>query len=87
MPKIIVEIEYDQPDDPYWMNPDNVAICLNAHCGNSDFKVKWAENGDPWRRREGHKALRVKDGELEFFDPHPSDCDIADTPFKLTRPK
>lgn len=52
MPKIIVEIEYDQPDDPYWMNPDNVAICLNAHCGNSDFKVKWAENGDPWKKAQ-----------------------------------
>jgi len=52
MPKIIVEIEYDQPDDPYWMNPDNLAICLNAYCGNSDFKVKWAENGDPWRKEK-----------------------------------
>ncbi len=23
------------------------------------------------KRREGHSALRVKDGELETFDPHP----------------
>ncbi len=63
MPKIIVEIEYDQPDDPYWMNPDNVAICLNSHCVNSNFKVKWAENGDPWRKAQSD-LLDKEDTEL-----------------------
>jgi hypothetical protein len=51
MPKIAVEIEYDWPDDPYWMNPDNVALCLAKACKNTRFKVRWAANGDPWEGR------------------------------------
>ena len=35
MPKIAVVIEYDYPDDKYWMNPDNVSLCLHAHCKNT----------------------------------------------------
>ncbi len=49
MPTIIVEIEYDKPDAPYWLNPDNVAICLEAYWETS-FKVKWAKDGDPWKK-------------------------------------
>ena len=51
MPKIIVEIEYDQPKDPYWMNPDNVALCLHRYCKNTKFKVEWAKDGDPWKEK------------------------------------
>ncbi len=51
MPKIIVQIEYDEPKDPYWLNPDNVALVLNEHCGEGGFKVTWAENGDPWKSK------------------------------------
>lgn len=50
MTKIIVEIEYDQPEDPYWLNPDNVAMCLHAYCENTKFKVRWARGGNPWRK-------------------------------------
>lgn len=49
MPKIIVEIEYDWPTDPYWMNPDNVKLCLERNCTNTKFDVQWAETGDPWK--------------------------------------
>jgi len=49
MPKIIVEIEYDSPDDPYWLNPDNVHLCLQAYCKNTRFNVTWAKDGDPWK--------------------------------------
>ena len=52
MPKIIVAIEYEKPTDPYWLNPDNVAAALHAHCRNTDFQVTWAENGDPWATKE-----------------------------------
>jgi len=51
MPKIIVEIKYDQPDDPYWMNPDNVSLCLQQVCTNTKFEVKWAKGGDPWKNK------------------------------------
>jgi hypothetical protein len=49
MPKITVEINYDYPVDPYWLNPDNVKFCLEKTCSNTHFAVHWAENGDPWR--------------------------------------
>lgn len=55
MPKIKVEIEYDGPEDPYWLNPDNVAIALGAYCTNTRFEVKWAEGGDPWREGAGER--------------------------------
>jgi len=65
MPKIVVVIEYDQPDDKYWMNPDNVAICLHAQCKNTKFRVSWAEGGNPWAAPEaaeqnGHIAQQAK---------------------------
>jgi len=49
MPKIIVEISYDQPDDPYWMNPDTIAMILHSACRNTKFEVKWAKRGNPWK--------------------------------------
>ena len=55
MQKIIVEIKYDWPDDPYWMNPDNVSLCLQSQCPNTKFEVSWAENGDPWKIEHNEK--------------------------------
>ena len=52
MPKIAVEIEYDTPEDPYWLNPDNVATALSAYCPNTKFKVEWWLNEDPWKKEE-----------------------------------
>ena len=49
MPRIAVVIEYDSPDDPMWLNPDNVALALSAYCKNTNFSVSWAENGNPWK--------------------------------------
>ena len=39
MPKITVEIEWDWPDEPEWLNADNVALALHAHCKNTKFAV------------------------------------------------
>jgi len=52
MTTIKVEIEYDEPKDPYWMNPDNVKLCLEAYCPNTKFDVRWAVDGDPWKGKE-----------------------------------
>ena len=56
MPKIAVVIEYDSPDDKYWMNPDNVSLCLHAHCKNTKFIVSWAEGGNPWAKEDHEKT-------------------------------
>lgn len=39
MPKIIVKIEWDVPDDKNWLNPYNIALALHSHCKNSRFLV------------------------------------------------
>lgn len=44
MPKIVVEIEWDWPDEPFWLNADNVAIALHAYCKNTRFVVKPVED-------------------------------------------
>lgn len=45
MPKIVVEIEWDLPDEPDWMNADNVAVVLNASCKNTKFVVRDVPKG------------------------------------------
>ena len=40
MPKIAVEIEWDWPDGPSWLNADNVAVALHAYCKNTKFVVR-----------------------------------------------
>ena len=37
--KITVEIEWETPDDPNWLNADNVSIALHAYCPNTKFHV------------------------------------------------
>lgn len=49
MPRIVVAIEYDWPDDPYWLNPDNVRHCLENACSKTGFEVTWAPGGNPWQ--------------------------------------
>ena len=52
MPAITVKIEWDWPDEPFWLNPDNVAIALHACCKNTNFVVTDAEDeGDIERAR------------------------------------
>ena len=37
--KIVVEIEWDTPEEPFWLNADNVSIALHSYCTNTNFKV------------------------------------------------
>lgn len=37
-----------------------------------------AKRSEKQHRREGHSALRVRDGELEVFDPHPPAADVKE---------
>lgn len=64
MPTLVVEIEYDEPTDPYWMNPDSIKFCLEEVCKNSKFEVSWHEGGNPWIASAGSidlpLALREK---------------------------
>ena len=34
------EIEFPDDYDPFWMNKDNLLLCLNAYCPNTFFNVK-----------------------------------------------
>ena len=40
MPKVRVEIDWDKPDDPGWLNPLNIKLCLEAYCKNTKFGVR-----------------------------------------------
>jgi hypothetical protein len=44
MPTIRVKINYDQPYDPMWLSPDNVARALGIACSNTHFTVQWADD-------------------------------------------
>jgi len=54
--KIVVSIEYDGIE-PYWLNPDNVKLCLEAYCKNTKFEVKWANDGDPWEKQRRQNEM------------------------------
>ncbi len=36
MPKITVEIEWDQPKEKHWLNADNIEVALSAYCKNTN---------------------------------------------------
>jgi len=48
MPKIVVGIEWDEPNEPFWLNPDNVAVALHAYCKNTRFNVTYAQGAAQW---------------------------------------
>jgi len=48
MPKIVVGIEWDEPNEPFWLNPDNVAVALHAYCKNTHFNVTYAQEAAQW---------------------------------------
>jgi len=39
MPKIVIKIKWDWPDEEFWLNKDNVAVALHAYCPNTKFEV------------------------------------------------
>lgn len=40
MSKRIFEIEFPDDCGPFWMNKDNLLLCLKAYCKNVQFHVK-----------------------------------------------
>lgn len=48
MPSITVQIEWDVPDDPNWLNPYNLELALGDYCRNTAFTVTRVND----RRRE-----------------------------------
>ena len=38
--KILLEISWYSPDDPNWLNADNVKLCLENYCSRTEFTVK-----------------------------------------------
>ncbi len=39
MPKMVVEIEWDYPDEQHWLNADNIKVAMSSHCKNTVFNV------------------------------------------------
>ena len=40
MPTKCFNITWDAPNEPHWLNADNIAVALHAHCENTRFTVK-----------------------------------------------
>lgn len=40
---ICVEIEWDSPEEPLWLCPENIKIALSAYCPNTKFEVREIE--------------------------------------------
>ena len=38
--KRVFEIEWPDDNGEFWMNVDNLFLCLNAYCKNTTFKIK-----------------------------------------------
>lgn len=37
---ISVVIEWDYPEDEFWLNPDNIKMALESYCKNTKFTVR-----------------------------------------------
>lgn len=57
MPKVVVEIEWNEPDEQDWLNADNVAIALHAYCKNTKFIVYQQQPPTIFLRRLNLNAL------------------------------
>lgn len=71
-PEIMVRIAYDRPTDPYWLNPDNVALALAAYCPNTRFRVRWSPGGDPWSDIPPRSCLKCRHMRCQELDYEPT---------------
>lgn len=78
MPKIVVEIEWDQPDEQCWLNAKNVETALAAYCKNTAFDVVelvaedetplWTEMRYEWASIINRLACIALEGALNFTE-------------------
>ena len=40
MPRTCIEFEWDDPDDAFWLNPDNINLALSSYRESVNFIVK-----------------------------------------------
>ena len=71
MQKIIVQIEWDNPDEVNWLNPGNVSTALHAYCPNTKFVVSEAAQQE---RAGGQLPLCPECGETLLEDDCRWDC-------------
>jgi len=57
MPFMDIRIEWEDPSDQYWMNPDNLKYCLRKTCPNTNFKIEYLVH--PGRQGIEHDELVV----------------------------
>ena len=66
MPRIDVRIEWDEPDDPHWLNPENLELALSEYCSNTLFTVTDISN-DICRCRMSKYTFTGKTFSIEEF--------------------
>ena len=47
MPSITVSIEWDWPEDSFWLNPSNLLLMLSEYCPNTAWEVVRVEAKKP----------------------------------------
>ena len=59
MPKRIVTIEWDNPDEYNWLNPFNIETALSAYCKNTKFKVTDFKETEHEEKKEKQKKSKA----------------------------
>ena len=59
MPKIVVGIEWDEPNEPFWLNPDNVAVALHAFSTRYDVDEVHVSVAFTWDMPKAERIARV----------------------------
>ena len=70
MQKIIVQIEWDNPDEVNWLNPGNVSTALHAYCPNTKFVVSEAAQ----QERAGGETLLEDDCRWDCVNESCGNC-------------
>jgi len=70
MPKTIVEIEWDGPDDVNWLCPDNIELALHAYCKNTKFIVALAKNNITETIEVCHEHTSAMNSDQSVFVAH-----------------
>jgi hypothetical protein len=71
MPKISVEIEWDSPNDPFWLNPDNVCLALSAYCPNTHFDVRDLTPAEADGAKDGCPFCGASQQDIDDWWRHP----------------
>jgi hypothetical protein len=61
--RTFVEIEWDYPEEIFWLNPENIQTALAAYCPNTKFKV--SDIGQRLKAVHEMKQIQVQKGNYD----------------------